>query len=737
MFTTLTIVSIFTEIFASGILLSGIYTFFKKFIAERNYKDLTLSLIFLTFSIFTILTIVSQIYYNLDRSLSDQIFIQKLIAVSLLISSFLLIILIRTKLGWKINWLIYILLLPFAYFMVQILATADSQITLNYRPDILEPLVSFGDLPSLFKPLFAFMWGLLGLFVFIQSFIESRGKRILSYFFSFSCLFFVIAYFFTTLYVNQGESLYLLFSWIAILIGILGVTLSETIPAGSPYASRPLSFLRSRLLFKLLFIFILLIVVLFETTTLVTLTLSKQTLNISIINNYREIAQSTASKIDELTTLDPKTLQKLAIAKTEGTRTVYVVDKNGFIIAHSDVNRIHENVLSREPIKAALAGKSGGGKFPPDEFGEINAGAYAPLKKFGGAVIVEEPLRQAYSALRLLETNSLLFAIAGILLTVLTGIFFAQSIERSIHKLIAGTEAISKGDLNSRISIDSTDELGSLASAFNKMTKDLKDSQERLILSEKLASLGTMAAGMAHEIKNPLVSLRTFSQLLQQKWDDPEFRNKFAQIVPNEIERINKIAESLLKFGRPVKPELTRINVNSILEEIMMLFESECKKNNIRVTTKFAELPEIIGDAQQLSQAFINIILNAIQAMEETKGGELTLKTDVGEVVKIGRPSRTGVEKETGEMVWEAEEENPQPIPAVFVEIADTGPGIDAEKIKSLFDPFFTTKIKGTGMGLPITLRIIEEHKGSIKVKSKVGKGTSFIITLPQKMDQL
>ncbi|MFA4967094.1 MAG: HAMP domain-containing protein, partial [Candidatus Margulisiibacteriota bacterium] len=500
MFTTLTIVSIFTEIFASGILLSGIYAFFRKFVTEKNYKDLALSLLFLAFSIFTILTIVSQIFYNLDRSLSDLILIQKLISISLLAGSFLLAVLIRTKLGWKINWLIALFALPVCYLMFLTLATPDSQITLNYRPDILEPLVTFGNLPALYKPLFFMMWGLIGLFVLV---FEKRGKRALSYLFSFSCLFFVISYVLTIFYINQGESLYLLFSWVSTLFGILGINLAELIPADSPYAGSPLSFLRSRLLFKLLFIFVLLIIILFEITTLVTLTLSKQALNTAIINNYKEIAQSTASKINDFPKLDPQIVLKLVMQKTEGTRTVFVVDKNGYIIAHSDVPRIRENVSGREPIASALSGKSGGGKFPPDEFGEVNAGAYAPIKKFGGAVIVEEPLRQAYSELRLLETNSLLFAIAGILLTVLTGIFFAQSIERSIHRLIAGTEAISKGDLNTRISIDSIDELGSLASAFNKMTKDLKDSQERLILSEKLASLGTMAAGMAHEIKNP------------------------------------------------------------------------------------------------------------------------------------------------------------------------------------------------------------------------------------------
>jgi signal transduction histidine kinase len=264
------------------------------------------------------------------------------------------------------------------------------------------------------------------------------------------------------------------------------------------------------------------------------------------------------------------------------------------------------------------------------------------------------------------------------------------------------------------------------------MTKELRDSQERLILSEKLSSLGTMAAGMAHEIKNPLVSIRTFTQLLQQKWDDQEFRNKFSSIIPHEIDRINRIAESLLKFGKPLRPELSKVDINSLLEEVLMLFESESKKSNVRVTKMLATLPEITGDAGQLQQVFVNIVKNAIEAMHE-KGGELIVKTDVGEVVHLGKLSREGKQK-GAEMVWGEEEELIQPVPAVFIEVTDTGEGIPEENLKSLFDPFFTTKMTGTGMGLPITLRIIEEHKGSIKIRSHKGKGTTFIITLPEKI---
>ena len=150
-------------------------------------------------------------------------------------------------------------------------------------------------------------------------------------------------------------------------------------------------------------------------------------------------------------------------------------------------------------------------------------------------------------------------------------------------------------------------------------------------------------------------------------------------------------------------------------------------------------MPLITADASQLSQAFINIILNAIQAVPAN--GSITIKTDLGKIIKSGKRGIKSDVKKIGdlrEMDWggmdAAEDPNAQTIPAVIIEISDNGEGIPEENMRSLFDPFFTTKVSGTGMGLPITLRIIEEHQGMIKLRSQPGKGTTFIISLPQKL---
>jgi len=480
-------------------------------------------------------------------------------------------------------------------------------------------------------------------------------------------------------------------------------------------------------------IFVLLIVILFEATTLATINISKQSLSQSIINNYLRVAEDLADEVRLFSEQPSRRLVQKVIAgsRVNGKEVAFLVDSSGKLLAHPEEKRVvrQEDVSRNEAVALALSGKYGGGEFR-DELGVKMVGAYVPITRFGWGIIVEEPMVSAYTALRILETNSLIFVIFGILLTAMVGVFFARSIERPIKELTRATEAVSKGDLYWHVTQASADEIGQLATAFNQMTKDLRESQERLVLSEKMGSLGTMAAGMAHEIKNPLVSIRTFTQILQQKWDDPEFRQKFSSIIPHEIERINKIAESLLKFGRPMKPELSRVEINSLLDEVLLLFESECKKNNIRVIKKMASLPEVTGDAGQLQQVFVNLVKNGIESMTKN-GGSLIIKTDVGEVSYLGKMQREG-KKRGEEMVWGEEEKLAKPQPVIFIEIADTGEGISEEGLKRLFDPFFTTKMTGTGMGLPITLRIVEEHHGSIKIRSVLNKGTSFILALPQ-----
>ncbi len=733
MLSTIAIIGIFTEIFASGILLAGTLTLLKKYIQEKKLEDLFSSLAFFLLFIFVACTIASQLLFNYGQDLSTLISIHKLMYVCLVLASSCLWFFIfeRFKLA-KTRWGYPPVILLVLFFVFRIIY---SSVSLIYREGVIEPIVDLSmRVPA--EPLFGLVALVLAIVAFTAASKQKDGARKLSQYLGIAALLFLLALFSKLFYIRFAEGGYLLLSWFSILFASLTFLLAELTSAENSQAASLLRFFRTRLLFKLLLVFVLLIVILFETTTLATMSMSKQALSESILNNYHRIAEEVSSKLRTFAQKpNPEELERaIAGVKTAPEVSILIVDDQGRLVFHPDQKRAiqQEDLSNNQAVNKVIRGQEGEGEFR-DELGSLMVGAFMPVNRYGLSVVVEAPMEIAYYELRKLETNSLLFVIFGIVITALVGIFFANSIERPIKHLTNATEAVAKGDLRWQVKVETVDEIGKLAAAFNQMTKDLRESQERLILSEKLASLGTMAAGMAHEIKNPLVSVRTFTQMLDKKWDDPEFRKKFMNLIPQEITRINRIAESLLKFGRPMKPELTHADINSLLDEVLLLFESESKKHKIRVTKKFAHLPEVMGDPGQLQQAFVNFIKNAIESMYGKGKGELIVKTEIGEVVKLGKLKREG-RKRGDEMVWGEEENMGKPVPAIFIEITDTGEGISEENLKSLFDPFFTTKMTGTGMGLPITMRIIEEHGGSVKVKSQPGKGTSFIITLPQKL---
>jgi two-component system NtrC family sensor kinase len=651
--------------------------------------------------------------YNSGHGLRELIAIQKIVHASIVLGTVFLWVFVAQKFELKGLRYVYLLLALLAVYLLYLILF--SPVNLIYREGVIEPLVIFNPYLPI-KPFFAMMWLITGIYSWSTAARFQGGRRTLLYYSGGAAFGLLSSFLCSYLYSRSGESGFLLTSWVLMLLAILFALLGEIVPPDSPEARSPIKFLGTRLLFKLILIFVLLVIILFEATTLATINISKHALSQSIQSTYLKTAEELANRIEANYSQPPLLgqLQKLLLSKQPAfSGTTFIVDQEGRLLFHPDAKRAlqRENLSSHQAVKNLLTSKSGAGEFL-DEWGETAVGAYVPIPKFGWGLVVEEPRAIAYIELRSLETNSLLFIITGIILTSLTGVFFAHSIERPIKGLIYGTEVVARGDLSYQIKAETGDEIGKLAQAFNTMTRELRDSQARLILSEKLASLGTMAAGMAHEIKNPLVSIRTFTQLLQQKWDDKDFRDKFSSLIPQEIERINRIAESLLKFGKPLKPETVPIDLNALLDEVVMLFESECKRAKVQVTKKLTPLPKIVGDFGQISQAFVNIIKNAVEAMQE-KGGELIIKTDVGEIIKLD------------------EQGTNQPVPAVFVEFSDTGEGIAEQNLKSLFDPFFTTKLTGTGMGLPITLRIIEEHKATIKVRSKRGEGTTFIISFP------
>jgi two-component system sensor histidine kinase HydH len=237
--------------------------------------------------------------------------------------------------------------------------------------------------------------------------------------------------------------------------------------------------------------------------------------------------------------------------------------------------------------------------------------------------------------------------------------------------------------------------------------------EEQMRRSDRLAALGTLAAGLAHEIKNPLTSLLTFTRHLSRKFDDPRFRQNFVTVVPRELERINGIVEGLLELARPTRLSLRPVHVPELLDRVLELYTGQIEAQQVTAVREYARgLPAIQADAEHLYRALVNLVGNALDALEG--GGRLTLRAGWGAGPELVRPAAARLNERR-----------------LKVEVEDTGRGIPAAATAKIFNPFFTTKPGGTGLGLALTHKIIEDHGGTISLQSTPGVRTTFTVLLP------
>ena len=222
---------------------------------------------------------------------------------------------------------------------------------------------------------------------------------------------------------------------------------------------------------------------------------------------------------------------------------------------------------------------------------------------------------------------------------------------------------------------------------------------EKMKQSERLSALGEFSAGIAHEIKNPLASIKNFTQLLPSAYEDPNFRKEFTELVTREVNRINKIVNDLLDYARPRKTTLLKTKLPELIDETLFSLKATLDEHHIVIKTNYNQISSITIDHDQMRQVFVNLILNAVEAMP--KGGtiEVTIRQN---------------EKNEIEII-----------------LSDTGCGISEELVEEIFNPFFTAKERGTGLGLSIVQRIINEQGGRITVASKINQGTQFTVILP------
>ena len=299
----------------------------------------------------------------------------------------------------------------------------------------------------------------------------------------------------------------------------------------------------------------------------------------------------------------------------------------------------------------------------------------------------------------------LLSLLATLTISLLLWAFFHQFVGRPVARLLAATNAVATGDLGHRIPVTRNDELGQLATSFNEMTVRLAEARRQIYQSNKLASLGRLAAGIAHEINNPLTGVLTYSSfLLKRASDDPEVRHDLETIV-HETKRCRDIVRGLLDFARQVPPKKSLVDVNEILLRALQVVDNQFRVQNIRVAKNLRDdLPRILADPNQLQQVLINLLVNAADAFN---GEDREIRVT------------TGLRPRDGQGMLE-------------VTVADNGMGIPEKNLSKIFEPFFTTKEnKGTGLGLAVVWGIVSEHGGVVDVNSKVGQGTSFTVRLP------
>ncbi|WP_425058324.1 Signal transduction histidine-protein kinase AtoS [Sporomusa carbonis] len=245
---------------------------------------------------------------------------------------------------------------------------------------------------------------------------------------------------------------------------------------------------------------------------------------------------------------------------------------------------------------------------------------------------------------------------------------------------------------------DSTDKIIGAVVVFKDLTEQHR-LQTQMIRAERLASLGELMAGVAHEIRNPLTAIKGFVQYLQSTDSDQE-RQEYMPIIIKEVDRVNRVIETLLYFARPCKTDYKLVELKSLIEETLVLVKNTGTRRKVEFKLQFAEtLPAIEGDPEQLKQVFLNLFINAVQAIQDRGMIEITTWQEHGSFV--------------------------------YVRIADTGSGIKPADLDKVFDPFFTTKATGTGLGLAVVQRIINAHHGQVDIKSDVGRGTRVTLQFP------
>ena len=306
-----------------------------------------------------------------------------------------------------------------------------------------------------------------------------------------------------------------------------------------------------------------------------------------------------------------------------------------------------------------------------------------------------------------MRENMLLSAIGATIIGCIVALFFSRSIVKPIRRLASATTRIARGDWETKLPIDSWDEVGRLTDSFNQMSasliekrRELEETYTELSKRERMAEIGNFSMMIAHELKNPLGIIKGSVDIIAKEGVKAQVSRTMMEYIQDEVKRLNRLVEDFLSFARPNPAHKSFVDINQLIHKIVNLIPlPEFKEKDITLTVKLAqEMPEINVDEHQIYQTLVNIFNNAIQAISQK--GEITIKT-------------------------EHEQDG------ISITFMDTGVGISDEEKGKVFEPFFTKKQSGTGLGLAVVKKIIDNHKGTITITDREGGGTVFSLWLP------
>jgi signal transduction histidine kinase len=333
--------------------------------------------------------------------------------------------------------------------------------------------------------------------------------------------------------------------------------------------------------------------------------------------------------------------------------------------------------------------------------------------KMNGVLAVDVSMSQVQRKMGELSKTMCLWAFGvTAILAVSLSLFLTHLVTNPIKNLTTTMEDAERG-LDARVEVKSTDDIGRLGEAFNSLLSKLESARrsvdryhyEQMKRADRLASIGEMAAGIAHEIKNPLAGIAGVIQVLKKEQAAGDQKHLVLEEVLSQVERMDKAVRNLLSFARPPEPQMTLVDINELIDKLLGFLAPQFTKNSIVLERRFSiGMPLLTIDPDLMQQALINIALNAIQAMP--RGGTFTVTT---------RQTKPAADRAG----------------SIQIVFSDTGRGISPDDMGRIFNPFFTTRQQGTGLGLSITQRIVEQHNGEINVMSSPEGGTDFTITLP------